>query len=160
METSEIKLRITYCHEYELDPDEKRLINEAKIACTRSYAPYSSFHVGAAVLLNDGTIISGSNQENASYPNGLCAERVAVFYANSNYPQKTIVALAIVARDTNGFTEYPISPCGSCRQVLLESEQRGQQNIRVILYGTQKIVVFSHCKDLLPLSFDKSAFSL
>lgn len=143
--------------EEELTSQEVKLLDEARRATYRSYAPYSHFSVGAAVELADGTIVSGSNQENAAYPSGLCAERTAVFYANSRYPDQPIRRLCIAARDTEGhFLRRPISPCGACRQVLLEAEQRAGHPIEVLLYGTEEIYIIRHIKDLLPLCFDES----
>ena len=101
---------------------EKKLINAAKHATEKSYAPYSNFKVGAALLLENGEIITGNNQENAAYPSGLCAERVATFYANSVYPNEKVVAIAIAAWSNGKFTDDVITPCGGCRQVLLETE--------------------------------------
>ena len=141
--------------EDELTPQEVKLLDEARRATYRSYAPYSHFSVGAAVELADGTIVSGSNQENAAYPSGLCAERTAVFYANSRYPDQPIRRICIVARDTKGqFLQRPISPCGACRQVLLEAEQRAKNAIEVLLYGTDGVYIISSIKDLLPLEFE------
>lgn len=141
----------------ELNANDQRLTREAINATQNSYAPYSHFQVGAAVLLQNGKIISGTNQENAAYPSGLCAERTAVFYANSQYPDQAITTLAIAASNEKGLTPMPISPCGACRQVLIESEERYQHPIRLILYGTKKIYSIKNSQILLPLSFvDKS----
>lgn len=151
----EISIR-KYIYE-ELSDSDKRLIEAAKEATKRSYAPYSHFNVGAAVLLEDGTIVAGSNQENAAYPSGLCAERTALFHAGSQYPDKAVTTLAIAASNTEGFTELPVTPCGACRQVLLETEMRYKRPIRVLMYGTEFTYEILGTKDLLPLSFtDKS----
>ena len=107
----------------------------------------------AAVLLADGTIVSGSNQENAAFPSGTCAERTTVFYANSRYPDQPVCTLAIAARNESGFVDIPIPPCGACRQVLLETEQRYRQPMHIILYGEKKIFLIDGVKSLLPLSF-------
>ena len=151
----EIKLEINICScaYEELGEEERRLVSAAKEAAARSYAPYSHFHVGAAALLAGGIIVTGSNQENAAYPSGICAERTTVFYANSQYPDQPIKALAIAARDVSGFTKNPIPPCGACRQVLLEAEQRYGCPMRILLYGAKKIYCLNGVKDLLPLSF-------
>ncbi len=146
-----------YAYE-ELNDEDCKLIDAAREATRRSYSPYSHFSVGAAVRLANGLIVSGSNQENAAYPSGLCAERTTLFYANSRYPDQSVEALAIAARDELGeFTKRPISPCGACRQVMLETEQRYKQPIRLLLYGTEGIYELSEAKALLPLSFEASS---
>ena len=137
----------------ELTDSDKRLIEAAKEATKRSYAPYSHFHVGAAAMLDDGTIVTGSNQENAAYPSGLCAERTTLFHAGSEYPDKAVNTLAIAASNSEGFTEQPVTPCGACRQVMLEAEQRYHRPIRMLMYGTACIYETRGTKDLLPLSF-------
>lgn len=148
-------------HEYEsvkeLDKQYQSLIDKSKEAVEQAYAPYSEFKVGASVLLENGMIFSGNNQENAAYPSGICAERVAVFYANATYPNVAVKAIAICAKDKNGFLKYPIKPCGACRQVLLETEIRFNKDIDVILYGTKHIELIKNVKQLLPLQFDKTS---
>ena len=134
----------------------KELVDEAKRVTKDAYAPYSKFHVGAAVLLENGEIVSGTNQENAAYPSGLCAERVTMFYANSRYPNVAPKALAIATFADGDFLEEPITPCGACRQVLLETEVRYGRDIAVLLYGKSGIYMILGVKALLPLSFDKS----
>ena len=138
----------------ELDRKEKDLVEQAKNAVNSAYSPYSQFQVGAAVLLKNGEIITGSNQENAAYPSGLCAERVAVFYANSKFPEVPVEAIAICNYSKQKNIEKPISPCGACRQVLLETEIRFNNPIKVILVGRSKIQIINEVKQLLPLSFD------
>jgi len=138
----------------ELDDRYKDLINAAYAACSTSYAPFSKLNVGAAALLENGEIIKGSNQENAAYPSGLCAERVAMFYANSFYPDIPIIAIAITSSVSGIINKEPIYPCGSCRQSLLQSEQRFRKNIRMFMVGSEKIRMIESIKDLLPLSFD------
>ena len=137
----------------ELDEVGQLLVQRAIEATGHSYAPYSDFHVGAALMLDDGQVIIGANQENAAFPVTLCAERAAVFNAQSNFPDKAIVALAIAAKNSGGLVATPVSPCGSCRQVILEMEQRYQRNIRLYLYGTDGVYVVKSIKDLLPLCF-------
>ncbi len=132
---------------------EKKLINAAKHATEKSYAPYSNFKVGAALLLENGEIITGNNQENAAYPSGLCAERVATFYANSVYPNEKVVAIAIAAWSNGKFTDDVITPCGGCRQVLLETENRFNSTMRLLMYGGDAVYVVNSIKDLLPLHF-------
>lgn len=138
----------------ELSAEEQQLVEAAKKATTRSYAPYSHFHVGAAALLANGEIISGTNQENAAYPSGICAERTTLFYANSQHPQEAVKALAIAARTSEGhWTETPISPCGACRQVMTETENRFGKPMKVLLCSAQEVFVIESTKDLLPVSF-------
>ena len=145
------------CAYEELSEQDRQLIESAKQATQQSYAPYSQFHVGAAVLLEDGTTITGTNQENAAYPSGLCAERTALFYASSAHPDKAIVALAIAAYTKGEFTNKPISPCGACRQVMLEIEQRHACPIRILLYGTEAVyIIEGGVRELLPLTFGAS----
>jgi len=137
----------------ELSSEYAELVNKAKETVSAAYAPYSGFHVGAAVLLENGEIICGTNQENSAYPSGLCAERVAMFYANSKYPDVPVKALAVCAFYKGEFIKIPTPPCGSCRQVLIETEFRFKKAMDVILYGTDKILVFNKATDLMPLSF-------
>ena len=145
------------CDYSELTEQDRRLVDAAKQATNQSYAPYSHFHVGAAALLNDGTVITGTNQENAAYPSGLCAERTTLFYAGAAYPDKPVVALAIAAYTEGAFTQTPISPCGACRQVMLETEKRHHYPIRILLYGTEgTYLIEGGTTELLPLTFDAS----
>lgn len=143
-----------YFSEDELDPVDRNLVQKAKAICTNAYAPYSKFSVGAAALLANGQIIIGTNQENAAFPSGLCAERVAVFYANSKFPDIPIKTIAIAAYKGNSFLDRPISPCGACRQVLMETEVRFKHPLRLILFGNDKIVISENMTNLLPLNFD------
>lgn len=149
----QIELEEYNCIE-DLTHQEQELINKAKAIAKQAYAPYSKFHVGAALLLENGEIVSGNNQENAAYPSGLCAERTAIFYANAQYPNQAITTLAVAVFRNNAYAEMPVTPCGSCRQVMLEAENRHQMPMRVIMTGEQKIYVANSVKDLLPLSFD------
>ena len=151
------QLEISYhsCKFEELTPEEKQLVEEARQATYRSYSPYSRFSVGASVLLANGVILSGSNQENAAYPSGLCAERTVLFFANSQHPNQPITMMAIAARSEKGFTEIPITPCGACRQVLAETERRFEQPIRILLYGETETIIIDGVKDLLPFLFDE-----
>lgn len=138
----------------ELHPSDRALIEQAISATSDSYAPYSRFSVGAALRLTDGTIVCGSNQENAAYPSGLCAERTALFYAGSRYPNQKVEAIAIAARNEQGqLSPQPITPCGACRQVMQETALRHAQPIRCLLYGTRKIILIENALNLLPLSF-------
>ena len=145
-------------YEYdELNDTDRALLDDAIEATRRSYAPYSHFSVGAAALLANGVVVTGTNQENAAYPSGLCAERTTLFYANSQYPDQPVNTLAIAARTEKDFIETPIPPCGACRQVILETEKRYKQPIRILLYGKECIYEVKSIGDLLPLSFDASA---
>lgn len=147
---------VTQCTYDELNEQEKQLIDEAKKATSRSYAPYSKFSVGAAALLSNGKIVSGTNQENAAYPSGTCAERTTLFYANSQYPDSSVEMLAVAAKSENGFIDTPIPPCGSCRQVILETENRYAKPIKILLYGEKHIHILRSASQLLPLSFQAS----
>ena len=114
------------------------------------------FNVGAALLLENGAIITGSNQETVAFPSGTCAERTTCFYANSSYPGVRFVKLAIAAFHNGAFTPHPVSPCGACRQVLAEYEKLGGEKLEIILYGDNEIYVLSEVADLLPLIFDEA----
>lgn len=137
----------------ELDDVLKTLVSKAIDATDNSYSPYSNFKVGAALQLEDGTIVIGANQENAAFSVTMCAERSAIFNAQSNHPDLGITTIAIAAKNVNGLVHIPISPCGSCRQVILEMEQRYKRNIKILLCGSEGIYVINSIKDLLPLSF-------
>lgn len=156
----ELNLQITLkIYEYEeLTAADRELLDAACEATHRSYSPYSHFSVGAAARLANSIVVSGSNQENAAYPSGLCAERTTLFYANSRYPDQPVETLAIAARNERGeFLDAPIPPCGACRQVMLETENRFHRPMRILLYGKQGIYEVKRVGDLLPLSFDASA---
>lgn len=136
----------------DLSSDDRKLLETATQAAKDAYAPYSKFHVGAAVLLENGDIVVGNNQENLAYPSGLCAERVAVFSASALHPNQKIMSIAITAFSEGFATDKPVAPCGACRQALIEYEIRDNQNIRCILRGaTGQIYVFHSIADLLPL---------
>ncbi len=138
----------------ELNNTDRLLLNRAREALRTSYSPYSGFRVGAAVLLEDGKIVTGSNQENASFPNGICGERTAIYTARTQYPDLKIIALAIANSKQKGITLKAAAPCGQCRQALLEYEQLFNKAIRLILSGDQgKILLVNSIKDLLPLGF-------
>jgi len=159
MEKKTIETTITIYNFDELTETQQHLINKAKEQVSKAYAPYSNFHVGAAVELENGEIFAGSNQENSAYPSGLCAERVAMFYANAQFPDVAVKTIAIAAHTNNVFLEEPITPCGSCRQVLLETETRFEKNITVLLYGTKHIYQIDNIKQLLPLCFEKESLN-
>lgn len=157
MKNIDFQIKIQFCQLDELAQDEQDLIQTAIKATDNSNAKYSHFHVGAALLLNDGTVVIGANQENAVFPLGLCAERTAIFSSQAQFPEKPILKLAIAARNQNGIMDNPVSPCGSCRQVILEMEDRYNQPIRVLLYGKRGVYAVDTIKDLLPLSFVDSS---
>lgn len=141
----------------ELDGEEQLLLKKATEAAATAYAPYSGFNVGAAVLLEDGAIVIGSNQENAAYPSGLCAERVAVFAAGSQFPGLKIKSIAITAKSKNINISSPVPPCGACRQVLAEYENKNGNPIKLILRGEKgKVLTTDSVLNLLPLVFDSS----
>ena len=142
----------------ELSETDRMLIDAAKEATSRSYAPYSHFFVGASALLSNGKIVTGSNQENAAFPSGLCAERTCVFHANSEYPNASVKSLAVACRDQQDFIERPSAPCGSCRQVLLDTEKRYGKPMRVLLFSKNGIYIFKSVADLLPFSFTNDYF--
>lgn len=137
----------------ELTDDQRRLIEVAKEQTKFSYCPYSKFHVGAAVLLQNGEIVRGCNQENAAYPSGLCAERSALFSAGASYPNQPVLRLAIACYTDGHFTAKPQAPCGACRQVMVETEHRYNQPMEVLLYGDKEVYAFASAADLLPLVF-------
>ncbi len=137
----------------------RNLLQEAGKARLAAYAPYSDFLVGAAVLLENGTIVGGNNQENASYPVGICAERVTLTSAASRFPESRMLALAITAGGRTRMTAKPVTPCGICRQTILEYENRYHQPIQIILQGNEgPVLVFKTAKDLLPMAFRSEDF--
>ena len=141
----------------DLPQADRVLVLAAREASTTSYSPYSKFQVGAAVMLANGTVVKGSNQENADFTDGLCAERVALFYANSTFPAEAVKTLAVTAKNTKGLIDGPALPCGSCRQVLVETEARYGQSIRLVLDGAKKIMVVEGADNLLPFAFKPAA---
>ena len=145
------KVRI-YDYE-ELTESDRELVELAKKATQTSYAPYSGFCVGAAARLSDGTIVTGSNQENAAFPSGTCAERTALFYANARHPGQSVEELAVAAYTRGNFLKVPIPPCGACRQVILGVEERYAHPVRILLFGTDGTYVVDSVKALLPLQF-------
>lgn len=153
MKTIDLSIKIGFGTFDELSADDQHLIQTAIAATENSYSPYSRFQVGAALRLANGKEVMGANQENAAFPSGLCAERSAIFAAQSNYPDQPVTALAIAARNEHGLMYDPIVPCGACRQVILEIEDRYKQPIRILLYGTGGVYVINTVKELLPLHF-------
>lgn len=151
-----ITINIDFCSMDELARDERELVQMAIDATKNSYAKYSKFYVGAAVRLEDGQVFIGANQENAAFPSGLCAERTAIFSAQANSPGQAITTIAVAARNNLGPLDNPVTPCGGCRQVMLEMEDRYQRDVKVLLYGKKGIYRIKSVKDLLPLSFGDS----
>lgn len=162
MKEFRITTLVRECSTDELSKEDRELVEAAKEATRTSYAVYSKFHVGAAIRMADGTIVKGSNQENAAYPSGLCAERTAAFYASASHPGMAMKKIAIAAWTKSNrpenlewedyFQSNPISPCGACRQALLEYET-AYGPIEVILYGREKTYILPSISSLLPFSF-------
>ena len=148
-----LQTKVTTCTLEEREPSMRELVEKAKAMTQNAYCPYSHFHVGAAARLADGQIVAGSNQENAAYPSGLCAERTTLFAANANNPNTPVEALAIACYTQGHYTKDAASPCGACRQVMLETEHRFGKPMQVILYGEDMCYVFDSAADLLPLNF-------
>ena len=153
----EQRLTINY-QEYDspeqMSPEDQALVAAAFEAKKGSYSPYSHFQVGAALRLEDGTVIKGANQENAAYPSGLCAERVVLFYAGANYPDVAADTLAIAGSDKGVLCESPASPCGACRQVMAETQKRHGRPLKTIWVGSKRIRKFYSVDDILPFIFD------
>jgi cytidine deaminase len=158
MKEKEIRLVYTeYNNISEIPENERSLIEKAIEAGRKAYAPYSRFLVGAALLLEDGTVVTGANVENAAFPSGSCAEKTALSYAVTNYQGVKPVAIAITARTENGLTSEPVPPCGNCRQMLLEEEIRNGQPIKVILYGAGRTVIIPSSEKLIPMHFNRDS---
>jgi cytidine deaminase len=154
MRTKEIRIFVyEYAAVSELPEEDQMLVITAREAAQSAYAPYSKFYVGAALKLNNGEIVKGNNQENAAFPTGLCAERVALFYANATYPDASVQTVAVTASNHEGLVGGPVRPCGSCRQALAEAEVGFNQPIKIILDGKEKIQVFEGVDSLLPFAF-------
>ena len=135
---------------------DKDLMYQASKAMKNSYSSYSNFSVGAALILENNQIVIGSNQENASFPCGICAERVAIFSASANFPNIRVKKIAITANSHNFEVPEPVGPCGACRQVLLEYEEKQNSNIEILLFDSKKIIKIASAKDLLPLYFQEN----
>ena len=154
MEEKVVKTTLKVAQLDELTAEERHLVELAIEGTNRSYAPYSHFHVGAAILLANGETFIGCNQENAAFPAGICAERAAIFAAGAQYPDQAVTMLAIAARNEQGqLQQEPVSPCGTCRQVIIETEKRFQHPVRILLYGQKYVYVLEGIKQLMPLSF-------
>ena len=155
MTSKEIKIAYKeYDSLNQLEQYDRELAEAAIQATEGSYAPYSKFNVGAAVRLDSGLIIKGSNQENAAYPSGICAERTAMFYASAAYPDNAMTSIAITASQTGILCDNPATPCGACRQVMAQYQTKGRQPMTILLVGGKKIWKFEKVDDLLPLIFD------
>lgn len=155
-----LKTKVTACTLEEMNASMRELVEKAKTMTQHAYCPYSHYHVGAAALLADGQIITGNNQENAAYPSGLCAERTTLFAANANNPQTPVLALAVACFTNGQFTKEAASPCGACRQVMVETEHRYKQPMQIILYGEEMCYIFDKASDLLPLNFDADSLEI
>lgn len=153
MERYKISSEVCIYQDHELTAEDRELVELAKKATEQSYSPYSRFRVGAALRLRNGIIVTGSNQENASYPLGMCAERTAIFHAQHQYPDQPIESIAIAAFANGHFYPEPISPCGACRQVMLEVEDRYGEPVRVLLHGTGGTHIVETVKTLMPFQF-------
>ncbi|MDX9747076.1 MAG: cytidine deaminase [Paludibacter sp.] len=156
MEQRIITTHLNVYHFTELEPEIQVLVNKAKEQFQKAYAPYSRFHVGAAVLLENGALFEGNNQENSAYPSGLCAERVALFYAHAQFPDVPVKAIAIAAYTKGSIVETPITPCGSCRQVMVESESRFNHPFDIYMIGRTQIYHVAGISQLLPLQFSET----
>ena len=158
MRKKELKIFVyEYDNVLELSEVEKQLVLAARESAGKAYAPYSNFHVGAALLLENGQVIKGNNQENADFTDGLCAERVALFYANANFPDVKVESIAVSAKNSGGFLKDPAMPCGSCRQAIIEAQQRFNHPIRLILDGAKKIMIVENAESILPFAFKPDA---
>ena len=153
MEEIHLDIKIEQYAMEELSYSEQELVRSAIKAMHNAYANYSRFYVGAALRLANGQIVIGANQENAAFPSGLCAERSAIFAAQSQQPEQPITTLAIAASNDEGLLKDPITPCGACRQVILEMEDRYKRPVRILLFGARAVYAVNSVKDLLPLSF-------
>lgn len=156
----EVKIESTlqvYNDSEELPPDIRSLMASAIEAREQAYAPYSNFKVGASILLDNNEVVSGSNQENASYPSGLCAERTAIYYAGAKYPKAKILKMALTASSQNKVTDKPIPPCGACRQAIAEYELKQEQPIEIYFMGAKgKVAKSNSLSNLLPFIFESS----
>lgn len=138
----------------EISETDRQLVDKAREATRRAYAPFSQFRVGAAILLDNGEIVAGANQENAAFPSGTCAERTACYYAHATYPEAKFDTIAIAAVGTDGReVAEPCAPCGACRQALLEYEKLAGHPVRVILVGRDRVFIMPSVKSLVPMAF-------
>ena len=158
MKTHQIKIESLFEHykdASELGKEEQELISKAREACNDAYAPYSNFHVGSAILLMNGTVVTGNNQENAAYPSGLCAERVAIFAASATHKNVAIKTIAVACKSPNFVICTPVTPCGACRQVIAEYQEKYNHPIRIIMTGEKgEVYACNGIEQLLPLMFN------
>ena len=153
MEAKNINTIIYVANMEELDEKDRQLVEAAIEATKSSYAPYSHFNVGAAVRLDNGVVIPGCNQENAAFGVTICAERTALFAAGAQYPDAKVEAIAIAARNADGLLDDPVSPCGTCRQAMVETEKRSGNKLHILLYGRKHVYIIEGIGSLLPLTF-------
>ena len=153
MEAKNINTTIYVANMEELDEKDRQLVEAAIEATKSSYAPYSHFNVGAAVRLDNGIVIPGCNQENAAFGVTICAERTALFAAGAQYPDAKVEAIAIAARNADGLLDDPVSPCGTCRQAMVETEKRSGNKLHILLYGRKHVYIIEGIGALLPLTF-------
>ena len=153
MEAKNINTIIYVANMEELDEKDRQLVEAAIEATKSSYAPYSHFNVGAAVRLDNGVVIPGCNQENAAFGVTICAERTALFAAGAQYPDAKVEAIAIAARNADGLLDDPVSPCGTCRQAMVETEKRSGNKLHILLYGRKHVYIIEGIGALLPLTF-------
>ncbi len=154
MKASKLTIGYTEIPRNELTAEWKQLLERAIQAASKAYAPYSQFNVGSAILLSDQTMVTGSNQENAAFPSGLCAERVALFYAGHEHREKTITKMVVCAVKKGELLAEPVTPCGACRQVMVESILRQKSSFEILLWGNDFGYLLNHAELLLPFSFD------
>lgn len=158
MKDVKIETTLQVFEDYNAIPEDVQKLMQAAIAAREdAYAPYSKFKVGAAILLDNNEVVTGSNQENASYPSGLCAERTAIYYAGAKHPNAKMLKMALTASSQNQITNTPIPPCGACRQAIAEYEIKQNQPIEIYFMGaTGKVVKSNSLANLLPLGFDRT----
>jgi cytidine deaminase len=155
MKAEELRITVyTYESEAALPEESRVLVERARQASGRAWAPYSHFSVGAALMLENGEVVEGNNQENGAFPSGLCAERVALFHAGANYPGVAVTKIAIAAAKEGRFIDQPVFPCGGCRQTMIEMESRSGKPMEVIMVGAAEIKVVKQAADLVPLPFN------
>ena len=155
MEVKEVVISYEeYSDVFEMEACDQELVKAAISAMSGAYAPYSHFHVGAAVRLSDGTVVKGANQENAAFPSGLCAERTAMFSAGANYPDRDMLSIAVAGGVMGRLAEAPATPCGACRQVMAQYQAKSGKPMSVILISASKIQKFAKVDDILPFIFD------